>query len=283
MESDAATAEPLRQAVQDALEGIVDSLPELFAALVIVLAGWLLARLGRRAARQLTGAANRLLERTFRRGSAASTRLSPAFISVTGELTFWLVLIFSLFVAASVAGLGSLGDWLNRIVLHLPSLLVGALIVVVGYFFSIYLRELVTSSADSSRVSGAATVGRLAQIAVLTVAVIIGLDQAGVDVAMLMIVIAIVGGGLMAAVVVAFGLGARHYVGNLIGARNARHFVYPGMRLRVGEVEGEVLELTPTHVALDTADGKTLLPAHVLETERVLIVAPAVDEEQARG
>jgi hypothetical protein len=283
MESDAATAEPLRQAVHDALQGIVDSLPELLAAVVIALVGWLLARLARRAARQLTGVANRLLERTLRRGTAASARLSPAFISVTGELIFWLVFIFSLVVAASVAGLGSVGEWLNRIVLHLPSLLVGALVVVVGYFFSVYLRELVTSSADASRVSAAATVGRLAQVAVLAVAVIIGLDQAGVDVAMLMIVVAIVGGGLMAAVVGAFGLGARAYVGNLIGARNARHFVYPGMRLRVGEVEGEVLELTHTHLALDTAEGKILLPAQLLETQRILIVAPAADEEQAGG
>jgi hypothetical protein len=283
MESDAATAEPLRDAVRSALQGIVDSLPELLAAVVIVLVGWLLARLARRATRQLTGAANRLLERTLRRGTAASTRLSPAFISVTGELIFWLVLIFSLVVAASVAGLGSLGEWLNRIVLHLPSLLIGALIIVEVNFFSVYLRELVTSSADSSRVPAAATVGRLAQAAVLTVAIIIGLDQAGIDVAMLMIVFAIVGGGLTAAVLVAFGLGARHYVGNLIGARNARHFVYPGMRLRVGEIEGEVLELTHTHVAMDTADGKTLLPAQLLETQRVLIVAPAADEEQARG
>ena len=279
----AATAGSLKQAVLTALQGIADRLPELVAAVVIALLGWVLARLARRAAQHLAGAANRLLERTLRRGSAATARLSPAFIRVTGELAFWLVLIFALVVAASVAGLGAVGESINRIAQHLPNLIVGTIIVVVGYFASVYLRELVTSSAERDKIAAAGAIGRLAQGAVLAVAIIIGLDQAGIDVAVLIILFAIGLGGAVLALVIAFGIGARDYVGNLVAARNARHSVHRGLRLRVGEVEGEVLELTHTHIALDTAEGKTLVPAHRLETERVLIIAPTADPERGDG
>jgi hypothetical protein len=259
-------------------DSIAEHIPALVVSLLIVLAGWLLARLARRGARQLTGGANRLLERTFRSGSAASVRLSPGFVSVMGELAFWLVLLIAIVLAAGVGGLGSLGEWLNRIVVHLPSLIAGASIIVVGYFLSVYVRELVTFAGRSSQVSGSATMGRLAQGATLTVATIIGLDQAGLDVGMLMILFCIVGGGLVLGLVVAFGIGARDYVGNLIGARNARHVVQPGMRLRIDEDEGEVLELSHTHLVLESAEGRTLLPAHLLESRRIQILAPAVEE-----
>jgi cytochrome c biogenesis protein CcdA len=282
MESEGA-AVSIKQAVTNALQAVLDGLPALLAAAAIVFAGWLLARLARRAARHLAGGANRLLERTLRRGTAATARLSPAFISLTGELAFWLVLVFAVIVAASVAGLGGLGESLNNIVRHLPNMIVGAAIIVVGYFLSVYLRELVSSSAESGQVAAATVLGRLAQGAALAVAIIIGLDQAGVDVAVLLILFAIGLGGTVAAVVLAFGLGARDHVGNLIGARNARDVIHPGVRLRIGEVEGEVIELSHTHVALDTSDGKLLVPARALERERVLIIAPAADEARADG
>jgi cytochrome c biogenesis protein CcdA len=282
MESEGA-AVSIKQAVTNALQAVLDGLPALLAAAAIVFAGWLLARLARRAARHLAGGANRLLERTLRRGTAATARLSPAFISLTGELAFWLVLVFAVIVAASVAGLGGLGESLNNIVRHLPNMIVGAAIIVVGYFLSVYLRELVSSSAESGQGAAATVLGRLAQGAALAVAIIIGLDQAGVDVAVLLILFAIGLGGTVAAVVLAFGLGARDHVGNLIGARNARDVIHPGVRLRIGEVEGEVIELSHTHVALDTSDGKLLVPARALERERVLIIAPAADEARADG
>ncbi len=114
-------------------------------------------------------------------------------------------------------------------------------------------------------------------------AVIVGLDQAGVDVAMVMILFTIVAGGLMLALVLSFGLGARDYVRNLIGARHARRFLQPGIRLRIGEVEGEVLEISDTHVALDTASGRTMLPARLLQTAPVSIITPGLDEERADG
>jgi hypothetical protein len=283
MESETGGGSTLKEALARAFDSVIDSAPSLLAALLIIVVGWALARLASRAARHLAGLANRLLERSFRRGSAAAVRLSPAFITLVGELAFWLVVILAVILAAGVAGFGSVGQWLNTIVLHLPSLVVGATIVVVGFFFSVYLRELVTATGSRGGIGTAGAIGRLTQALVMTVAVIVGLDQAGVDVATVMILFTIVGGGLMLALVLAFGLGARDYVRNLIGARQARHFLQPGIRVRIGELEGEVLEISDTHVALDTTTGRTLLPARLLQTTPIAIITPGLEDGRAGG
>ncbi len=273
----------LGQTLSRVMAGVMDNIPSIIVALLVIVGGWLLARLARRTARQVATVANRFLDRAYRRGSVAGVRMSLAFVTVAGEVAYWLVLILALILAAGMVGIGSIGQWLNQIVIHLPSVIVGAVIIVVGYFFSVYLREAVASSARDGEIRAPGAIGRLVQGAAMTIAVIIGLDQAGVEVGVLKIAVAIVGGGLAVGVVVAFAAGARDHVGNLIGARNARHFLQPGVRVRIADVEGEILEISATHVALDTAEGKTMIPAATLETHRVVIVTPTPEGQSGNG
>lgn len=262
----------MSQALGGLYQGAVENLPSLVAAALVIIAGWLLARLARRGARSVSAFANSLLERALRGGSSTGVRISLAFTTVTGEIAFWLVFILALVFAAGIVGIGSVGDWLNQLVIHLPSVILGAAILVVGYFASVYLREAVSSSAEADDLQSAVLLGRLVQFGTLAIAVIIGLDQAGVDVAILLIAFAVVAGGGVFGVVLSFAAGAGTFVSNLIGARNARQLLTPGMRLRVDDIEGDLLEISRTHVAIDTGDGRVLLPAHQLEAGRVVIL-----------
>ena len=267
MESTTAWLAGLREQFAGALEAALTYLPSLIVALLVLVAGWLVARLARRAARRAAEAANRLLDRVFRRGRLASARASPGVITLAGELSLWIVLLITIIVAAQVAGLAIVTDWLRRLLVLLPNLVVGIAIIVVGYFVGLLVRE--RAQAESP------LVGRIAQVTVLAIATIVGLDQVGVDVAVVIALTAVVAGGLVAGLFVAFGLGARRFVSNLIGARSARGMLGPGLRVRIGDVEGTVLEITATHIALDTVDGRLLVPGCSADLERILIITAA--------
>jgi len=186
---------------------------------------------------------------------------------LAGELSLWIVLLITIIVAAQVAGLAIVTDWLRRLLVLLANLVVGIAIIVVGYFVGLLVRE--RAQAESP------LVGRIAQVTVLAIATIVGLDQVGVDVAVVIALTAVVAGGLVAGLFVAFGLGARRFVSNLIGARGARGMLGPGLRVRIGDVEGTVLEITATHIALDTVDGRLLVPGCSADLERILIITAA--------
>ena len=273
----------LGQALADIYEGLAANLASLITAVLVIVAGWLLARLARRGARRFSAFANRLLERALRGGSATGVRISLAFTTVTGEIAFWLVLILAFVLAAGIVGIGSIGDWLNQLVIHLPSVIIGASILVIGYFASVYLREVVSSSGEAGDLASASLLGRLVQFATLAVALIIGLDQAGVEVAILLLAFAIVAGGATFAIVASFAAGSRSFVANLIGARNAAHLLQPGMRLRVDDLEGDLLEISRTHIAIDTGDGRVLVPAGRLESGPVVILTGATEQTVQRG
>lgn len=266
-----------RKAASNALVEAVEYVPVLIAAILVLLAGWLLARLMRVAARRVFNGANRVLERVFQRGALSGARLSPAAIAVLGEISYSVIIFLATAIAARVAGFTLLSKWLDQIVAYLPNLIVGAAIIVIGYFVSAILGEHVTSTARIAKASQGPLMGRFAQGAVFITALIIGLDQIGVDVTFLVALFAVSIGAIFVGFSIAFGLGAREYVSNLIGARTARRKLRAGLLVRMGDIEGEILEISPTQIEIDTTRGRTLIPARFADERSVLIIS---DEEK---
>ena len=283
MENEPAGAFDFQTVTSDALSDIAGYLPYLAGGLAILLAGWLIARIVRATARRMLGGVNRILGRTFRRGALSGARLSTTAISILSELLFWTVLLLSAAVAARLARLPAVSGWLDQIAAWMPGFLVGVVIIIVGYFISLVVGEQVTTSARAAKAGQSALMGKLVQSGILIAAVIIGLDQIGVDVTFLVALFAVSVGAIFVGFSIAFGFGAREYVSNLIGARTARQYIKPGTMLRIGDITGEVLEITATQIALDTAEGLTLVPARMTDESAIVIVSDDKSEGPHSG
>ncbi len=266
-----------------ALGDAVSWLPALGGALLILIAGWLLGRLVRIAVKRLSENINRLMERLFRKGALASIRLSPAAITALGGASFWIIMFLALALAARVSGLTVIAEWLDQLVVYLPNFIVGIAIIVVGYFASLFVGEQAASTARIAKAGQSALIGTVAQAAVFIAALIIGLDQVGVDVTFLVALFAVTIGAIAVGFSVAFALGAQNHVGNLIGARSSRRELRPGYVVRIDRDEGTVLEVTQTHIVLDAADGRLLIPARVTDISNITVISSGEEGEGDDG
>jgi Mechanosensitive ion channel, conserved TM helix len=257
----------------DTATTIIGILPGLMGAVLVLVVGWFLARIVRSLVKRLPNAINRMLDRVFQTGTLSSIRLTAPAIAVVAEVTFWIILFLTITVAARIAGFTAVSSWLNEIVVHLPNLIIGALIIVFGYFASLYVGRFVAEGAEREKSTKSIFVGRLAQGFIFLTAVIIGLDQFGVKVSFLITVFTVVIGTVFFGFSIAFGFGAQGHVRNLIGARAARAALQPGVKVRIGDIEGEILEVTASHIALDTASGRMLVPAGVMDDQSIEILA----------
>jgi small-conductance mechanosensitive channel len=113
---------------------------------------------------------------------------------------------------------------------------------------------------------------------VFVTALVIGLDQIGIDVTFLIILAAVTVGGLLLSISLAFGFGTREFVGNLIAAQQLKSTLEEGDHLRIGDVEGRVLEITATAVILINETGRVHVPARLLQLGTSTIVAGDSDE-----
>jgi small-conductance mechanosensitive channel len=95
----------------------------------------------------------------------------------------------------------------------------------------------------------------------LAVAVLVAVNGLGIDLTVLNVALGVVLGATFGGVALAFGLGARTAVSNIIGSHYLRQIVRVGQTVRLGAVQGEVEAITPTAVVLKNADGRVIVPA----------------------
>ena len=264
----------LSTAATEMLDTLVFYIPSLLGAVLLLVAGWVIARLARTGLRRAGDGINRLLDRFLRAGSLLRFRLSPQALQQIANIAFWLIILFFITAATKVARLDAFSSWLDQIVAYLPTLLAGVLIVLAGYLVSALVRDLVSATLSSAGFGQSELLGALAQGVTLLTAVMIGIEQIGIDITFLVTLIAIFVGAGLAALSIAFGLGARSYVSNLIGAHYLQQQFQPGQTAKMGAVEGEILEFTTTGVILATSEGRMTVPAKVFNEETTLLVTP---------
>lgn len=245
-------------------------LPNLLGALSALLVGWLLARGARALILRLGGAYDRLSTRLGwqRQTHRLPMQHSPA--DLLSWVLYWLVLLFALTVAADILGMPGLATWLGKLLSVLPSLFGAGAIFLVGYLLASIVRDAVIGASATRRRARDVLLARLLHGLVLAVTTVIALGHLGLDVSLLALLIVVAFAALAGAVGLAFGLGARDTVGNMVAAHYLRRIYRVGARVRLGDTQGELVDFTPTAVLLETDEGVTMIPAHLFE-ERVSV------------
>lgn len=253
--------DPVVKYAEQLWQSILQFLPNLLAAIVLFVVGWLLARLMRAAVSRIVPRLYRLIpSQSFQRGLKTSgmERLTS---DVVAGVVFWLVLLFFLAAATEALGLPVVSTLVSGLARYLPSVLAAILIVVAGIVVGNLARTAITAAAASARMAYGELLGRLIQITILLVVGVVAIDQIGIDSTFLMVSMAIVLFSTLGGLALGFGLGARAVVGNLLASHYLLQTYKVGQRVRIGEAEGRILEIGNTAVVLETPQGRALVPA----------------------
>lgn len=257
---------------------ITEYLPNLLGAALLLLAGWLIARLLRGLAVKLMHVLELLLHRLSRGQSARTSRIPSASVEIVGSILFWVVILFFAAAATHVLGLGAFSSWLQGLVSYLPTLVAGALIIVAGALLSGLARDLTVAALPALPDQQRALLGRIVQGTILVTAVAVGADQIGIKITFLVILAAVVAAAVIGGVALAVSLGARTYVANLIGAHYVRQAFSVGQRVRIGAVEGAILELTAVSIVVETGEGRVSIPAKTYHEEPIVLLGPGITD-----
>jgi len=254
------------------MQSLVRYLPSVLGAVLLIVAGWLLAKLLRIIVSRGVLALDTLVARLVSGARGERPRVAAS-AAVLGSVVFWVVLLFFVTAATKVLGLETFTNWLASVLQYLPTLVAGTLIVAAGYLVSAFVRDLVMATASRLEAAQRSVIARTAQVAILLTAILVGADQIGIKVTFLAIMVAAVAAAVVGSITIAVSLGARGYVANLIGAHYLRQSFEVGQRIRVSGHEGRILQLTALSVVLETSEGRVTLPGRVFNEEPIVILA----------
>ena len=254
------------------IKSLIGFMPQLIGAFSIIVLGWIVARLMKALTVKAFVSLDRFSTLVGLGKISAGRRLNPAILTIVGNVAFWLVILIFLTAAANLLGLTLFAGWLDRVINHLPNLLSGALIIFAGYVFGNLVGDTVRTAAQTMAIAQREILARAAQIFTVTTMILIGIDQIGIDITVLVTIVAISVGALFGGVAIAFSLGSSTLVSNLIGAHYLSKDYRVGKTISVGDISGTIIEVSSVAVILETGEGRMTVPAKVFGEQASLLV-----------
>jgi Mechanosensitive ion channel, conserved TM helix len=202
--------------LQRGLDEFVAFLPRLVGFLIILLIGWLIARVVKAVVvKTLQGVG---VDRALAGGSAGPyvDRVLPdARVSeIIGTIAFWFLFLGALAIAVSQLGIGALDNFLQVIAAYLPNVVVAILIFVVAGALASAASGLI------GRTGGDSAIGKIAAVAtpilIMGIATFMILDQLNIAPAIVEITYIALIGSVALGAALAFGLGGRDVAGRLL-------------------------------------------------------------------
>lgn len=240
---------------------IVEHAPQLIGAVILLFLGWFVGYVLSLGTGKIIDGFDNLYRRVGQPEGERQERIRRSYSVVIRKTVFWIVMIFFITAAANTLGWKMFSDWMNKVVLYLPNLVAGLLIILIGFLLSMGARAATLSTAESIGVQQSSLLATIAQVVILFTALVIGVQQIGIDVGFLTTLMIVVIGIFLAGGVLAFSLGSTTLVANIIGAQSIRKHCRIGEHVKIGNIEGTLAEVTQTAIILDTGQGRSVVPA----------------------
>ncbi len=229
---------------------VVEYIPALFGALIILFAGYLLARVVERGVDRLLRRIrfDALLERggVMEVVERSGSHVNP--IRVIANLVFWLLMFAVIVLASNALGLQSLADVFSELVGYIPSVIAAIVIIIVGLVLGEFLGGLILASAGA--LHGGTALARIGRGGVILLAIFMALQQLNVATEIVTTAFAILFGAVALALALAFGLGNRELAGEVTREWYARY------RAERDAIDREVDHGEATEIAADEAEGR---------------------------
>lgn len=253
---------------------IMKWLPMLGAALLLLLFGWLAARLAQFA---IGGILKRLgLDRLGEKAGGArllqDLGMDASVSRLLARLVYWLVLLVFVLAAAESLGLQGMSATLQSVVDYLPKVLAAMLIMLLGSLIARLVGNTLGAMADRSGIRGGLALGQVSRYIILVFVVVLALEQLGVQTALLVSFATVLVTALLLALALAFGWGSRELARCIMAGFHLREVFLVGQVLQVRGHRGRLTAIGPIKAMLDTEIGLVSLPNYVFTEEEVVVL-----------
>ena len=198
--------------VREMLTRILAYLPVLLGALLILIVGWIVAKIIRsivngvlKVVRFDVLADKAGISEVLRKGD-----LKISARQVVSGLVYWLIIIMVLVMVANALGLPKASDILSNLFAYVPKVIAALLVLVVAMFLASFVSGIVRIAAGNANLPKPDLLAGISRWAIIIFAVTISLAQLGIAPLLVTATFNIILGGACLALALAFGLGGKN-------------------------------------------------------------------------
>jgi len=258
----------VRSSTNDFFSQIAEVLPDLLAAILLFIVGVVLANLlAKTVSKGLEYLGmDKLSDNSTVKSALEKMDTKQSLSGIVGRTVYWIVVLITLLVVADVLGLTAVSDTLNSLIAYLPNVLSAVLVLWLTVVGARFVSDLVTTGLSQLEANFAGTIAKVTEWTIILFGSVIALSQLGFDTTILTTNIAVILGGVLLALALAFGLGSRNVAGSLVAGWFADRELNVGDKVVIGDVSGTIEKIGAVYMTVKTAKGSTVVAnRHIAE------------------
>lgn len=246
-------------------------LPNLIGAVVLLIVGWIVAKLVSMALKKIleTIQFDKFTTKIVQKSSLDLDffKINPS--SVISKFVYWMILLLFFISASDTLGMNVVSESIGSLINYLPQLFSAIILFVIGLYIAGFVRNFIRTAFESLKLSAGKLLSEIAFYIILVIIGTAGLNQAGIDTTILTANISIIFGGLLLAFAIGFGLSSREILANILSSFYVKNKFSAGDKVKIDGIEGEIKEIDSVHTVIKTSNGEWVVPTQRFVNESV--------------
>lgn len=263
--------QPLTETLQSLYTFLQTHAPKILGALVLLIIGWIVAYALAFLTRKLIARIDQLFRRTCPMNGAKGFSIRDSYAKVAATLIFWAT--FSLFLVASAKVLKwpVLESWLIDFVQFLPHVIAGIFIISAGLLGGQFVYYATEKSLQPTLKQPAVWLAKGLQVALILIAVILGVEQLGIHVEFLSHILLMLLGISLLSFALSVSVGTYTIFSHMTGMLILRKECDMGEQLSIKQFQGALVKMLPTGFILQGKNDRYIIPGRLLHKHVISI------------
>ncbi len=206
------------ESTQQFFNEIAVALPKIIGALLILLIGWIIARVVKRlVVRGLKLVRfNVLTEKSGIEKFLSEGGVKVSSIALIGTLVYWIIMLVVILATLNSLKLTAASTLFNEIMLYIPNIIVAIIILILGIYFARLISQVLITSLKNMQEATAVIIGRITYYSIIVLTVFIILGQLNIAEEIATSAFIILFGAICLAFGLAFGFGGKDWAADII-------------------------------------------------------------------
>lgn len=259
--------------VEEVFLKFASAAPNAIGAIVVLLVGWLTAKIVSKGLGKLLGAikidryADKINETEFATKAGFKFKLSTSL----AKLAYWVIMLIFIMMATEVLGMEIISTMVGDLIAYLPRLLSAIVLFVLGIYLAEFIKNIVLAACTALGIPSAKIIATFIFYLVFLTLTISAMAQASIDTALITSNLTVILGGVILAFAIGYGFASRDTMANFIASFYSKNKVNIGDVISIDGSKGRVVSMDSASITLQTETKLIIVPLKKLTSETVEI------------
>jgi hypothetical protein len=199
-------------------QDLANYFPSIIHALMILIAGWLIARVIQWIILRLSHSLgiDRLAQKSGVHRFLEKRGVRNGFSGILSRICFWATMLLVMVSFFNSLGMQIVSDLLNQLILFIPNVLIASVLIIIGFYLAEFVSSLVVSSLEENNFENPELIGKMVFYSIGFFTLAIALTQIGIGETIITNIVSIFFGSIGLALAISFGLGGKDWAGDIL-------------------------------------------------------------------